>query len=98
MPAITSPLDSTILVTGANGFLATWTIGNLLQRGYAVRAAVRSKDKGEHLEKLYKSFGSRMSLIIVGSMDEVCLSKRNIERLPQCLTRDLCSPVFGMMQ
>ncbi|RDW77829.1 hypothetical protein BP6252_05882 [Coleophoma cylindrospora] len=70
MPAITSPSDSTVLITGANGFLATWTVGKLLDHGYNVRAAVRSEAKGEHLLKLYTAFGDRLSLYIVGDMDK----------------------------
>ncbi|EJF56384.1 D-lactaldehyde dehydrogenase [Dichomitus squalens LYAD-421 SS1] len=49
MPAISVP--GKILITGANGFIGLWVIRLLLQRGYSVRAAVRSADKGENLLK-----------------------------------------------
>ncbi|KAJ7109565.1 D-lactaldehyde dehydrogenase [Mycena crocata] len=39
MPAISS---GKVLVTGANGFVATWTIQFLLEHGFSVRGAVRS--------------------------------------------------------
>lgn len=90
MPAITTPSDSAILVTGANGFIATWTIGNLLSRGYTVRAAVRSKQKGEHLQRLYESFGSKLSLIVVGNMDKVLLQQKTLTSFPpKNLIKDL---------
>lgn len=49
MPAISVP--GKILITGANGFIGLWVIRLLLQRGYFVRAAVRSADKGKNLMK-----------------------------------------------
>ena len=36
-----------ILVTGANGFIGLWIVRLLLERGYSVRATVRSTEKGE---------------------------------------------------
>nr|VWO96164.1 Mannitol 1-phosphate dehydrogenase [Ganoderma boninense] len=50
MPAI-APADK-VLVTGANGYVGTWAIKVLLDRGYQVRGAVRSKEKGEALTKI----------------------------------------------
>lgn len=35
--------ERTVLVTGGSGYLANWTIVELLQRGYRVRATVRSR-------------------------------------------------------
>ena len=53
MPAIT-PLDK-VLVTGSNGFIGHWLIRFLLERGYAVRAAVRSPDKGDALLQTFSA-------------------------------------------
>jgi len=63
MPAITTP-NSTVLVTGANGFIATWLVGDLLTRGYTVRAAVRSEAKGRHLLKAYEEYVQQDKLAI----------------------------------
>lgn len=52
MPTI-SPLDK-ILVTGANGYIGLWVVRTILERGYSVRAAVRSEEKGEVVKKLFK--------------------------------------------
>jgi uncharacterized protein YbjT (DUF2867 family) len=65
MPAITDT-NSTVLVTGANGFLATWIVGDLLARGYSVHAAVRSEDKGQNLLKIYASYGHKLKLFAIG--------------------------------
>ncbi|MBW7458386.1 NAD-dependent epimerase/dehydratase family protein, partial [Paenibacillus sepulcri] len=45
--ANTSPNEpvETVLVTGGSGFVASWCIVELLRRGYAVRATVRSLTK-----------------------------------------------------
>lgn len=49
MPAISA--SDKVLITGANGFIGLWLTRFLLERGYSVRAAVRSADKGETLLK-----------------------------------------------
>ncbi|MFA4083829.1 NAD-dependent epimerase/dehydratase family protein [Mycobacteroides salmoniphilum] len=40
-------MTETVLVTGGNGFIARWSIVELLQRGYRVRTTVRSSTKDE---------------------------------------------------
>ncbi len=45
MPALSA--SDKVLITGANGFIGHWLIRLLLERGYSVRAAVRSPDKGQ---------------------------------------------------
>jgi nucleoside-diphosphate-sugar epimerase len=40
-------MAETVLVTGGTGYVASWQIVELLHRGYAVRATVRSLVKGE---------------------------------------------------
>nr|VWO96160.1 Ketoreductase CTB6 (EC (Cercosporin toxin biosynthesis cluster protein 6) [Ganoderma boninense] len=52
MPII-APSDK-VLVTGANGYVGVWVVKLLLDRGYKVRGAVRSKEKGEALAKIIK--------------------------------------------
>lgn len=68
MPAITSGL---VLVSGANGFLGVWLVDTLLRKGYSVRGVVRSADKGEHLTKLFASYGSKFELAIVKDITAV---------------------------
>ncbi|EIW85968.1 D-lactaldehyde dehydrogenase [Coniophora puteana RWD-64-598 SS2] len=75
MPTVQPPAK--ILVTGANGFVAVWVVRTLLERGYTVRGTVRSADKGEHLKKLFSSYGDKLELVVVeditkeGAFDEV---------------------------
>ncbi|CAN1224202.1 Cinnamoyl-CoA reductase 1 [Linum perenne] len=57
MPADTSSLPGhgqTICVTGAGGFIASWMVKLLLERGYSVKGTVRNPDdpKNSHLREL----------------------------------------------
>jgi uncharacterized protein YbjT (DUF2867 family) len=71
MPAITNS-SAKILVSGASGFIAAWIVGNLLSKGYSVRAAVRNEAKGKHLLETYDLYADRLELVIVGDIVEVC--------------------------
>jgi nucleoside-diphosphate-sugar epimerase len=69
----------TAVVTGASGFIATELVKQLLEKGYNVRATVRSisnKDKVAHLEKLADALPGTLALheadlLKEGSFDEV---------------------------
>ncbi|KAI0653483.1 NAD-P-binding protein [Cubamyces menziesii] len=50
MPTISPP--TTVLVTGANGYIGLWVVLELLARGYIVRGAVRSASKVDVLAEL----------------------------------------------
>jgi len=67
MPALTAP------ATGASGFIGTWIVGDLLKRGFSVRASVRSESKGKHLLGLFSSYADKLTLTIVPDMEAVCL-------------------------
>jgi nucleoside-diphosphate-sugar epimerase len=69
MPAI--QLGSKVLVSGANGYLAIWIIKTLLDKGYSVRGTVRSANKGEHLTKIFSSYGSKFELTVVKDITAV---------------------------
>ncbi|KAJ6581816.1 D-lactaldehyde dehydrogenase [Mycena capillaripes] len=69
MPAITDVPNVTILVSGANGFLATWIVGDLLKKGYSVRAAVRGEAKGKHLLNIYEEYGNKLEVFLVNDMN-----------------------------
>ncbi|TEB22540.1 hypothetical protein FA13DRAFT_1740936 [Coprinellus micaceus] len=44
MPALPSTgSNPTILITGANGYIGTWAVKTTLERGYSVRAVVRTE-------------------------------------------------------
>ncbi|KAJ7595124.1 D-lactaldehyde dehydrogenase [Mycena floridula] len=57
-----------MLITGANGFIGSWITRVFLEKGYSVRAAIRSADKGVFLTKAHGSYGARFELIVVGDI------------------------------
>ncbi|KAI8986796.1 NAD(P)-binding protein [Trametes punicea] len=73
MPA---PTSGTVLVTGANGYIAVWVIKSLLDAGFAVRGTVRAESKGTYLRNLFKSAGDKFDVVVVeditkeGAFDE----------------------------
>jgi nucleoside-diphosphate-sugar epimerase len=63
MVAISPPAK--ILVTGANGYLATWVVKKYLEAGYSVRGAVRSLTKSAFLKDKFAQYGDRFELVVV---------------------------------
>lgn len=74
MPAVKPP--STVLVTGASGFIAIWVVRALLENGFAVRGTVRSSKKGDFLTKTFEEYGDKFEIVVVKDMCEVGLSFR----------------------
>jgi nucleoside-diphosphate-sugar epimerase len=74
MVAISPPAK--ILVTGANGYLATWATKKYLEAGYSVRGTVRSLSKCAFLNDKFACYGDRFELVVVeditkdGAFDE----------------------------
>lgn len=68
MPAI-GP-GSLVLVTGASGFLAAHCVHQLLERGHSVRGTVRSKEKGEYLQKIFKRHGDKFQFVIAEDVEK----------------------------
>ena len=65
-----------VLVTGANGYLATWVVKKYLEAGYSVRGTVRSLSKSAFLNDIFGHYGDRFELVVVeditkdGAFDE----------------------------
>ncbi|CAA7267197.1 unnamed protein product [Cyclocybe aegerita] len=55
MPIV--PQGGKVLVSGANGYIAMWTVKMLLERGYRVRGTVRSENKGRFLNDYFAKLG-----------------------------------------
>ncbi|CAM6032382.1 unnamed protein product [Sphagnum compactum] len=65
----------TVCVTGASGFIASWLVKFLLDRGYTVRGTVRNLEKSKHLLQL-PGASDRLKLVSaelleLGCFDEV---------------------------
>lgn len=67
---------STILVTGASGFIAAHVLITFLEAGYNVRATVRSQTSAENIRKSHAKYLEKLSFIVVeditkpGAFDE----------------------------
>ncbi|KAJ3539874.1 hypothetical protein NM208_g5310 [Fusarium decemcellulare] len=57
-----------VLVTGANGFIATHILQSLLQGGYLVRGAVRSQASADAILKTFPENSRSLSLVVVPDM------------------------------
>ena len=58
-----------VLVTGANGYLASATVQHFLEHGYHVRGTVRSLHKAEGLKAaLYPQYESALSFVVIDDM------------------------------
>jgi len=65
MPAVTS---GKVLITGESGFVAIWIVKHHLDRGYSVRATVRSDAKAEDLKEIFSDHGDKLETVIVPDM------------------------------
>lgn len=69
MPCLST--GNKVLVSGANGFIASWLIRTLLEQGYAVRGTVRSLEKGRYLTELFEAYREKFELVVVEDVTKV---------------------------
>ncbi len=68
--------NSTVLVTGANGYIAARTVEAFLKAGHSVRGSVRSKASAKGLLAALPEYASRLEIVEVpditapGAFDE----------------------------
>jgi uncharacterized protein YbjT (DUF2867 family) len=72
MPAI--PQGSKVLVSGANGYIAMWVVRILLERGYSVRATVRTAGKIAYVKDYFEKLGygeDKLEFVVVDDITKV---------------------------
>ncbi|KAH0493525.1 hypothetical protein TgHK011_000189 [Trichoderma gracile] len=74
-----SPSEQTLLVTGANGFVAQHIINEALTRGFNVRGTVRSESSAAKIRPVFSSHGAKFSVAVV----------------PDLTNKDLYAPAFA---
>lgn len=68
---MSSPSDQTLLVTGANGFVAGPILKLALDKGYNVRAAVRTESAAAKLRATFPQYASKLSTVLVPDITKV---------------------------
>ena len=68
MPAVSS---RKVLITGANGFMASWIMKDLLSHGFSVRGSVRSDSKATYLRDHFRTYGDKFEVTIIKDMTMV---------------------------
>lgn len=68
---MSSPSEQTLLVTGANGFVAGHIIKVALEKGYKVKGAVRTDSSAAHLKETFPTYSSQLSTTIVKDITNV---------------------------
>ena len=63
--------SGTILITGVNGYIASWTTKAFLDAGFSVRGTVRDESKGKHLKEVLSSYGDRFEICVVPDISKV---------------------------
>ena len=70
MPAVTS---GKVLITGVNGFIASWTAQAFLDAGFSVRGTVRDETKGAYIKNVLNSYGEKFEIVVVPDITKVRL-------------------------
>lgn len=75
----------TFLCIGATGFVGAWILKLLLEKGFNVRAAVRSQAKADYLRNLLKDHAEKLEFVFVeditipGAFDEAVKAVSSIQ-------------------
>ncbi|KAF6002641.1 hypothetical protein F1559_000888 [Cyanidiococcus yangmingshanensis] len=81
---MTTAADKSVCVTGASGYIGSWLVYYLLERGYTVHATVRDVNrKTEHLKRLAAEHKSRGGQLVLHQAD-LLSAESFIEPIKQC--------------
>lgn len=84
---MSSPSEQTILVTGANGYIALHIVKQLLDRGYNIRGTVRSQKASDKVRTAFpQHWGSRLETAFVADLTR-----------PECYADALDDKVTGVI-
>ncbi|KAL7929854.1 hypothetical protein V8C35DRAFT_330981 [Trichoderma chlorosporum] len=67
---MSAPSEQTLLVTGANGFVALHVIKQALDRGYNVRGTVRSVSTAGKVRCIFADYGNQFTVSIVPALNK----------------------------
>ncbi|PKK53934.1 hypothetical protein CI102_1181 [Trichoderma harzianum] len=67
---MTSPSEQTLLITGANGFLAGHVIKEALEQGYDIRGTVRSPESAKKIRHLFAEYAERFSVFVIRDLTQ----------------------------
>ena len=85
-----------VLLTGANGFVGSHVLDQLLARGFSVRSIVRSQAKAQQVLSDFPNFGTRLDFGIIpditapGAFDEVVKSNPPFDTVIHTASPFLC--------
>ncbi|KAL6693728.1 hypothetical protein J3F84DRAFT_379767 [Trichoderma pleuroticola] len=67
---MSAPSEQTLIVTGANGFVALHIIKQALDRGYNVRGTVRSVSSAGKVRSIFADYGDKFTVAIVPELNK----------------------------
>lgn len=59
------PSEQTLLVTGANGYIAGLIIKLALEKGYKVKGSVRTESSADKLKTQFHEYAAQLSTVLV---------------------------------
>ncbi|KAF4617262.1 hypothetical protein D9613_005668 [Agrocybe pediades] len=96
MPPIESNKSKRVLVTGANGYIASWVVKTLLEQGFTVLGAVRTQEKGDEVIDMFKKHTDRLEIVVIEDMTKDGAFDEAIKRVDAVL--HTASPVSSSIE